>query len=99
MDEKNKAAGIDVEYVAHLARMQLSPDEARTFEVQLNHILDHVQTLSRLDVEGVEPTAHAVPVHNVFREDVVSASLDHEEAMKNAPQQRSGLFIVPRILE
>jgi aspartyl-tRNA(Asn)/glutamyl-tRNA(Gln) amidotransferase subunit C len=95
----NKTDSIDVRYVAHLARMHLSDAEAELFQGQLDEILDQVRTLSELDVEHVEPTAHAVPVHNVFREDRVSASLDHGEVMDNAPQARNGLFIVPKILE
>lgn len=90
---------IDVKYVAHLARMQLSDDEIATFQSQLEQVLDHVRELSELDVESVEPTAHAVPVHNVFREDQVRPSLDHDAAMANAPQTRQGLFMVPQIIE
>ena len=90
---------IDVKYVAHLARMHLSDDEAEVFQEQLEHILEHVRKLSDLDVSAVEPTAHAVPVHNVLREDEVAPSLDHEQVMDNAPQSRQGLFVVPRILE
>ena len=90
---------IDVKYVAHLARMQVTDDEVALFEPQLAHILDHVRTLTQLDVDGVEPTAHAVPVHNVYREDETAPSLAHDDAMANAPQTRQGLFMVPRILE
>lgn len=90
---------IDVKYVAHLARMHLSEPEAEMFQGQLEQILEHVQTLSELDVDGVEPTAHAVPVHNVFREDKVRPSLDHDAVMANAPQARQGLFMVPQIIE
>ena len=90
---------IDVKYVAHLARMQVSDEEVALFEPQLAHILEHVQTLTELDVEGVEPTAHAVPVHNVYREDQTTASLPHADVMANAPHSRNGLFMVPRILE
>ncbi len=90
---------IDVKYVAHLARMQLSDEEIATFQSQLEHVLVHVRELSELDVEGVEPTAHAVPVHNVFREDAVRPSLDHDRVMANAPQARQGLFMVPQIIE
>jgi len=99
MTEKTNTDSMDVKYVAHLARMHLSDKEALVFQKQLEHVLEHVRTLSALDVEGVEPTAHAVPVHNVFREDTVTPSLDHQTVMDNAPSSRSGLFIVPRILE
>lgn len=89
----------DVNYVAHLARMHLDADEVACFQTQLTQVLDYVQELSALDVEGVEPTAHATPVHNVFREDEVTPGLAHEDVMHNAPNARQGLFIVPRILE
>lgn len=99
MTEKPQNDSLDVKYVAHLARMHISDDEARTFQTQLDHVLEHVRALSALDVEGVEPTAHAVPVHNVYREDEARPGLDHEQVMDNAPSKRQGLFIVPRILE
>lgn len=99
MDHKTDSNSIDVKYVADLARMHITDEETRMFEAQLEHVLAHVQTLSALNVDGVEPTAHAVPVQNVFREDVVAPCLDHDTVMKNAPSSRNGLFIVPRILE
>ncbi len=99
MNKSSDTGSMDVRYVAHLARIHISDEEASVFQKQLDHILEHVRTLSDLDVDGVEPTAHAVPVHNVFREDEVRPCLEHEIVMANAPQSRHGLFIVPRILE
>ena len=96
---KPNAEQMDVRYVAHLARLRLSEDELARFQSQLGQILDYVRELSELDVEGVEPTAHAFPVHNVFRPDVVEPCMDHERAMANAPAERQGQFIVPRIIE
>ncbi len=96
IDEPEK---IDVAYVAHLARISLTRDEQGMFQKQLEHILDHVRKLNELDVEGIEPMAHAIPVKNRFREDVPVPGVDHEIAMQNAPQQRHGQFFVPRILE
>ena len=90
---------LDVRYVAHLARMTLSDEEATLFQQQLELVLGHVRKLGELDVDGVEPTQHAVPVHNVFRADEVASSLPHEQVMANAPQSRNGLFMVPKILE
>jgi aspartyl-tRNA(Asn)/glutamyl-tRNA(Gln) amidotransferase subunit C len=90
---------IDVNYVANLARMQITPQEAAMFQGQLEQVLEHVRSLEHLDLAGVEPTAHAVPVHNVFREDVAVPGTLHDAAMANAPLSRDGLFIVPRILE
>ncbi len=90
---------IDVRYVAHLARLHLSEDEADKLQGQLEQILQHVRELSALDVEGVEPTAHAMPVNNVFRDDKTKPCMDHEKAMANAPKSRNGQFIVPKIVE
>ena len=93
------APNLDVRYVAHLARLQLTPEEEKKFGEQLGHILEHIEKLNQLDVSKVEPTAHAVPLVNVTRRDEVTPSLPHEEAMCNAPAHRDGLFIVPKIVE
>jgi aspartyl-tRNA(Asn)/glutamyl-tRNA(Gln) amidotransferase subunit C len=93
------AAEIDIKYVAHLARIFLSPDEEKRLAAQLGHILGHIGKLKELDVTDVEPTAHAVPMVNVTRADETRPSLPHDEAMRNAPKQANGLFIVPKIVE
>jgi aspartyl-tRNA(Asn)/glutamyl-tRNA(Gln) amidotransferase subunit C len=93
------AVEIDVKYVAHLARLQLSPEEERKFGEQLGQVLGYVEKLKALDVSNVEPTAHATPLVNVVRPDEVRPSLPHEDAMRNAPAQAGGLFIVPKIVE
>lgn len=93
------AVEIDVKYVAHLARIQLSPDEEQKLGAQLGHILSYIEKLKELDVSGVEPTAHAVPRMNVTRADELHPSLPHEEAMRNAPAHANGLFVVPKIVE
>ena len=93
------AVEIDVKYVAHLARLQLTPEEEKQFTEQLSHVLGYVEKLKELDVSGVEPTAHALPRVNVTRADEVRPSLPHGEAMRNAPAQANGLFMVPKIVE
>ena len=90
---------IDVRYVAHLARMHLTDEEVTLFGGQLQQVLDYVEELKRLDVGEVSPTAHAGPVHNVFRSDDISPCMDHDAVIKNAPAIRNGLITVPRILE
>lgn len=90
---------IDVAYVAKLARLHLSDVEVRLFQGQLDHILQHANSLTRLNVDGVEPTAHVVPLENVYREDKTRPGLDHDQVMRNAPKSRGGLFMVPKILE
>ena len=92
-------AAIDIKYVAHLARISLTPDEEKKIGAQLGHILGYIEKLSELDVTNVEPTAHAVPMVNVTRVDEVHPSLSHEEALRNAPRQAGGLFVVPKIVE
>jgi aspartyl-tRNA(Asn)/glutamyl-tRNA(Gln) amidotransferase subunit C len=93
------AAEIDVKYVAQLARIALTPDEEKKLAVQLGHILGYIEKLKELDVSNVEPTAHAVPMVNVTRPDEIRLSLLHDEAMRNAPLNANGLFIVPKIVE
>ena len=93
------AVQIDVKYVAHLARLALTPEEEVKLSAQLGNILGYIEKLRERDVTNVEPTAHAVPMVNVTRADEVRPSLPHEEALRNAPKQSSGLFIVPKIVE
>ena len=93
------APTIDIKYVAHLARIQLTPEEEARFGAQLGQVLTYIEKLNELDVTTVEPTAHAVPMVNVTRPDEVQPSLPHEEAMRNAPAQANGLFMVPEIVE
>jgi aspartyl-tRNA(Asn)/glutamyl-tRNA(Gln) amidotransferase subunit C len=93
------ALEIDVRYVAHLARLELTPEEERRFGEQLGQILGYVEKLKEVDVTNVAPTAQAMRRVNVTRADALRASLPHAEAMRNAPAQANGLFIVPKIVE
>jgi aspartyl-tRNA(Asn)/glutamyl-tRNA(Gln) amidotransferase subunit C len=93
------ATKIDIQYVARLARLQLTPAEEQKFGAQLGQILEYMDKLSELDVSQVEPTAHAMPLLNVTRPDEVRPSLPNPEAMRNAPVQANGLFMVPKIVE
>jgi aspartyl-tRNA(Asn)/glutamyl-tRNA(Gln) amidotransferase subunit C len=93
------AKNFDVEYVAELARIKLTPDEIKIFETQLAQVLEHVAKLNELDVSQVEPMAHSFPIYNVFREDEVREGLDREAALSNAPHQAQGLFIVAKVVE
>jgi aspartyl-tRNA(Asn)/glutamyl-tRNA(Gln) amidotransferase subunit C len=90
---------IDVKYVAHLARLALTPDEERKIGDQLGNILGYIEKLKEVDVSSVEPTAHAFPLVNVTRADEIRPSISHEDALRNAPAQANGLFIVPKIVE
>jgi aspartyl-tRNA(Asn)/glutamyl-tRNA(Gln) amidotransferase subunit C len=89
----------DIKYVAHLARIALTPDEEKKLSAQLESILGYIEKLKELDVSNVEPTAHAVPLVNVTRVDEVGPSLSQDEALRNAPAKANGLFMVPKIVE
>ena len=93
------ATALDVKYVAHLARLALTPAEEANFGAQLDQVLGYIEKLKELDVSGIEPTAHAVPLVNVFRPDAVRPGLSPAEALRNAPAQANGLFQVPKIVE
>lgn len=93
------ASDFDIKYVAHLARIELSPEEEARLGAQLGNILGYIEKLKQVDVSNVEPTAHAFPIVNVTRPDVARPSLPHDEAMRNAPAKAGGLFVVPKIVE
>jgi aspartyl-tRNA(Asn)/glutamyl-tRNA(Gln) amidotransferase subunit C len=95
----SSASDFNIHYVADLARLNLTPEEEQKFGAQLSHVLEYIEKLKQVDVEGVEPTAHAFPLVNVTRPDEVQPSMSHEDAMRNAPDQANGLFIVPKIVE
>ena len=90
---------MDVSYVAQLARIRLSEDEAVRMQTQLDQILGYVRTLQELDVDDVEPMAHPVPLENVLRHDDVRPCLDREYVLENAPAQVDHQFLVPKIVE
>jgi len=92
-------SGIDVAYVARLARLKLNEDETRLFQAQLEDIVGYVRKVQELNVAGVEPMSHGIPVRNVMRKDEPRDGLAREEALANAPLKRDNLFIVPKIVE
>jgi aspartyl-tRNA(Asn)/glutamyl-tRNA(Gln) amidotransferase subunit C len=89
----------EVEHVARLARLELSDAEKEEFTGQLNGILHFVEKLNQLETGSVEPTAHAIPVNNVFRPDRIMPSIDPELALANAPDRLDNFFKVPKVLE
>jgi len=89
----------EVEHVARLARLELTEQEADTFTGQLDAILAYVDKLKELDTDGIIPTAHAVPMENAFREDVVQPSIGVENALANAPARAESFFRVPKVIE
>ncbi|MBE3574401.1 MAG: Asp-tRNA(Asn)/Glu-tRNA(Gln) amidotransferase subunit GatC [Firmicutes bacterium] len=95
----SRISAAEVEHVARLARLELSPEEKVRFTTQLNAILEAVDKLKALDTAQVEPTAYAVPMQNVFRPDQVRPSWPREKILQNAPEPQDGYFRVPRIME
>lgn len=91
--------GIDIDYVANLARIALTKEEKKTFAAQLGDVLHYVDKLNTLDVSNVEPTAHAYPLENVYAEDVAKSGLTIEEALQNAPAKRENMIVVPKVVE
>jgi aspartyl-tRNA(Asn)/glutamyl-tRNA(Gln) amidotransferase subunit C len=81
--------------VARLAALQLSDEEVDRMQADLTAILDHVEQISGLDLEGVPPTMHMVPLENVWRADVPRPSLPREVALRSAPEPAEGAFRVP----
>lgn len=90
---------MEIEHVALLARLGLSESEKDLFSRQLGSILEYIETLNRLDTSDVAPTAHVLPVTNVFREDILQPSLPVGQVLQNAPEHRNGHFSVPKIIE
>jgi aspartyl-tRNA(Asn)/glutamyl-tRNA(Gln) amidotransferase subunit C len=95
----NGTSGIDVAYVANLARLNLSDAETSLFQKQLRNVLTYAEKLREVDVNHVEATAHAVRVFNVFREDEPRDWFTAEEALSNAPAKANNLFIVTKVVE
>ncbi len=90
---------IDVAYVAHLARLELTAAETAQYQGQLEQILAYVAELQKLDLSGVAPLAHPVPLENVLRADTTRPGLARETVLANAPEQRHDQFVVPKIIE
>ena len=90
---------LDVRYVAKLARIRLTDSEAAMFQGQLADVLAYADKLREVDVSGVEASAHASPIFNVFREDEARDWFTPEEALTTAPRQANGLFVVPKVVE
>jgi len=89
----------EVRRIAHLARLLLSDEEAARFGGQLGSILHYMARLNELDTAGVEPMAHPLPLHNVFREDLPGRPLDVEQVLANAPDRQTPFFKVPKVLD
>jgi aspartyl-tRNA(Asn)/glutamyl-tRNA(Gln) amidotransferase subunit C len=93
------AGDLDVAYVARLARINLSEEQASAFQKQLGDVLRYVEKLREADVSHVEAAAHALPIFNVFREDEARDWFTAQQALSNAPRKANNLFIVPKVVE
>ena len=96
---RGKITSEEVVQVASLARLEFSPAELDLLTNQLDAILERVEQLNELDTSAVEPTSHAVPLENVFRDDEVRDSIGVEQALRNAPVQAQDCFVVPKVIE
>ena len=92
-------APLDVEKIAHLARLELTEAEIALYQKQLSAILDYAERLNMLDLDKVPPTAHAVTQQNVLREDIAEPTMSMEEVLHNAPKQADNQFVVQAILD
>ena len=90
---------IDVEHIAHLARLSLAEEDREKFGEQLSGILAYVEKLKELDTEGIEPTSHVLAIGNVMREDITRPSLPKNDALVNAPERADDFYRVPKIIE
>ena len=95
----SEESDMDIDYVANLARIELSSQEKEKFQGQLGDVLKYFEKLQEVDVKGVEPTAHAFPRFNVWDEDQSVDGFTAEEALSNAPKARNDQVVVPKVVE
>lgn len=88
-----------IEYVGILAKLELDSEEKEQAKKDMGRMLDYIDKLNELDTSGVEPMSHVFPVQNVFREDAVVNGDGSEEALKNAPQEKNTMFVVPKTFD
>lgn len=88
-----------IEYVAALAKLELSHEEREKAKVDLESIITYMDILNELDTESMEPMSHVFPIVNVFREDIVVNEPNREMLLRNAPEQKDGYFKVPKTVE
>lgn len=96
---ENKLDDKMIDYVAVLAKLELSADEVVQAGADMTQMLDYIDKLKELDTEGIEPMTHIFPSQNVFRKDVVSNGNERDALLANAPKQSGGQFQVPKTVE
>ncbi len=95
----SQPAELNIDRVAELSRLALTPEEKTRFAAQLGSILGHIEQLAKVDVTGIEPTAHAFPLNNVWAADVAQPGLAVSAALLNAPAQRDHMIVVPKVVD
>ena len=89
---------MDVKYVAELAKIKLTPEEADKLQLQLDNILSFFKDLENLDTKNIEPLSHVLDVKNVFREDEPKNSISKEKVLNLAPQKKDDFIKVPKVV-
>ncbi len=89
----------EVLHIASLSRLNLTEQELEKYTNDLSNIVDYANELSKIDIEGVKPTAHILDIKNVFRKDNVESSYDRERILQNAPTKAAGCITVPKVVE
>ncbi len=95
----SSAPEFNIDYVANLARLSLTSEEKEKFSRQLGDVLHHIEQLAKVDVTGVETTAHAFPVENVWADDRPRPGLTVADALLNAPAQCANMISVPKVVD
>ncbi|MDR0693085.1 MAG: Asp-tRNA(Asn)/Glu-tRNA(Gln) amidotransferase subunit GatC [Puniceicoccales bacterium] len=99
MKDKNFDHSVHIENIATLARIHLTDQERQDLTKSLDEILEYFDKLKKVNIEGVEPSAHAFPLYDILRDDEVGTPFDIETALKNAPKRRNNQVIVPKVVE
>ena len=94
-----KICAEEIKKIALISRLNVEDDQIETVGKQLNDILAYMDLLNQVDITDVQPTVHAIPLHNVMRDDVPQPSLPNEKALQNAPEPENGYFKVPKVIQ
>ena len=95
----NQITDETIEYVGILAKLELEEAEKEAAKKDMGRMLDYIEKLTELDTAGVEPMSHVFPVQNVFREDIVTNGDESEKTLRNAPEEKDNMFVVPKTFE
>ncbi len=95
----NQITDETIEYVGILAKLELDEVEKEAAKKDMGRMLDYIEKLNELDTAGVEPMSHVFPVQNVFREDIVTNGDESEKTLRNAPEEKDNMFVVPKTFE